>query len=318
MKMFRAAMLVLALAAVSAAQQEPLSPDPRDVPDPRETKDPRKVEDPRGKPLPPGGDQYSALQGKELYDALYAEGQETRLVAAFKEDGWNILGYIDSHCENWLALIEKGQDQNEAGKQKLLALQTKGRDLAGIADRALGDTRFSAYVQNFYGWNAEQRKAFREGQALYKEADTILAAAQSPQAALQAVTKLRQSIERSRPLGDTWGQSMALSVLGRIQLDNEQLAEATATMNDAVRLGREIRDLDSVWSGLGVKYQANARQGRFEDAKSALQEQYLIAMDLQDEATQKKVQHQLVELEQISGGKPGVGVIPNYGDKINK
>ena len=317
MKTLSAAMLVLALAAVGEAQQKP-TPDPRDVQDPREAKDPRNAADPRGEPLPPGGDQFSVLQGKELYDALYAKGEQTRLAMAFKEDGWNILGYIDMHCEGWLALLEKGEDQSEKGKQKILEIQAKGRDLAAIADRALGDTRFSAYVQNFYGWNAEQRKAFREGQALYKQAETILAAAASPQEALQAVTPLQQSIARSRPLGDTWGQSMALSALGRVQLDNQQLSAASATMNDAVRLGREIRDLDSVWNGLGVQYQANAREKRYEQAKAALQEQYLIALDLQDEAIQKKVQHQLVELEQIFGGKPMVEEKPEYDDKINK
>lgn len=317
MKTFCAAMLVLALAAVAEAQHKE-TPDPRNVPDPRESQDPRKTPDPRGEPLPPGGDQFSALEGKELYDALYAQGEETRLALAFKEDGWNILGYIDMHCEGWLALLEQGQDQTDAGKKKILEIQTKGRALAGIADRALGDTRFSAYVQNFYGWDADQRKAFREGQALFKQAETVLAAASSPQEALQAVTPLRQSIERSRPLGDTWGQSMALSALGRVQAENNQLTEAGATMNDAVRLGREIRDLDSVWTGLGVKYQTNARQNRYEDAKSALQEQYLIALDLKDEAIQKKVQHQLVELEQIFGGKPMVEEKPDYAGKINK
>jgi len=305
MKPYRAASLVLVLAAVCAAQQPP-STDPRNVPDPREVQDPRKAADPRGEPLPPGGDQFSVLEGKELYDALYAKGEQTRLAVAFKENGWNILGYIDTHCEGWLALLEDGQDKTEAGKQKILELQTKGRDVARIADLALGDTRFSAYVQNFYGWSADQRKAFREGQALFKQAETILGAAASPQEALQAVTPLRQSIERSRPLGDTWGQSMALSALGRVQEQNNQLAEAASTMNDAVRLGREIRDLDSVWNGLGVQYQVGARQNRYEEAKAALQEQYLIALDLKDDKTQKKVQHQLVELEQIFSGKPMV------------
>jgi hypothetical protein len=312
MKPYRAAPLLLVLAALcsgllaapSTRAQQPPTPDPRDVKDPREAKDPRTAGDPRGTPLPAGGDQFSALEGKALYDALYASGNEGRLAAAFKADGWNILGYIDTHCEGWLALLEQGADQKEEGKQKILEMQTKGRSLAATADRALGDTRFTAYVQNFYGWNAEQRKAFREGQALFKQAEGILAAANSPQEALAAVTPLRQSLERSRPLGDTWGQSMALAVLGRVQEQNDQLPEAQATMGDAVRLGREIRDLDSVWNGLAVQYQAGARARQYDAAKAALQEQYLIALDLQDEKIQQKVQHQLLELDQIFTGKP--------------
>jgi hypothetical protein len=295
---FRAAQLVLVLAAVCGAQQHPTT-DPRDAKDPRDATDPRNSADPRGKPLPAGGDQLSALQGKELYDALYATGDENRLAAAFKQDGWNILGYVDKHCEGWLALLEAGEDKKEDGRAKIAAMQAKGRKLAAIADRALGDTRFTTYVENFYGWNADQQKSFREGQALYHQAETIIGEAASAQAMLAAVTPLRQSLERSRPIGDTWGQCMALAALGHVQEQNNQLNEAYATMVDAVRLGREIRDLDSVWEGLGVQYEVSGRNMQYQPAKDALQDQYLIALDLKDEKVQQQVTHKLVELEQI-------------------
>jgi hypothetical protein len=295
---FRAAPLVLVLAAVCAAQQHP-STDPRDAKDPRTVIDPRNSEDPRGKPLPPGADQYAPLEGSNLYDAIYAAGDENRLVTAFKADGWNILGYIDKHCEGWLALLEAGEDKKEDGRAKIAAMQAKGRKLAAIADRALGDTRFTAYVENFYGWNPDQQKSFREGQALFHQAETVIGEADSAQAMLAAVTPLRQSIDRSRTIGDTWGQSMALAALGRVQEQNNQLSEAYATMNDAVRLGREIRDLNSVWEGLGVQYEVSGRQMQYQPAKDALQDQYLIALDLKDEKVQQQVTHKMVELEQI-------------------
>ncbi len=295
-KPLRAALAVLLLSGLSAAQQE--GKDPRDTEDPRDVEDPRRVPDPRGEPKA----RFEELEGKELWDALYAAGEEARLAVALRENGWQILGYIDSHCEGWLALVEGGEDSTSGGRAKIAEVQAKGLKLAEVADRALGDTRFMAYVQNFYGWDAGQRKRFREGQALFRQAVKLITESATAQEAMQALTPLQQSLERSRPLSDTWGQSMALVLMGRVQADNDQTTAALANLDEARRLGREIRDLSSVWDALAMRYETCVRLRQYEPAREALQEQFLIARDLGDERTGVHITRQLVELEQVIAG----------------
>jgi len=290
-KTLRTALALLLLAGLAAPQDT--GGDPRDVPDPREAADPRKAADPRGEPQ----DRFAVLEGKELYDALYEAGEEGRLSVALKTDAWQILGYIDSHCEDWLALIESGAEATEEGRARLASLQTKGRKLAEIADRALGDTRFMTYVQNFYSWDDAQQKSFREGQALYRQGARTISESRTPQEALAAITPLQQSVERSRPLSDTWGQCMALMLMARVQADNGQTGPALANLNEAHRLGREIRDLSSVWDSLALRFETSMVLGHFEEARGALQEQFLIARDLGDEKTGATITRQLVQLE---------------------
>ncbi|HEX5012291.1 MAG TPA: hypothetical protein VFY71_18025 [Planctomycetota bacterium] len=321
----RAALTILVLAGTLAAQQpypqgpKPMPPtpapapkppkpappakpklpesDPRNVPDPRDVPDPRKAADPRGTPQDP----YAQLEGEALYDALYDAGEDGRLAQVLKEDGWNILAYIDKHCEGWMALLENGADQTPEGKAKLEEMQAKGLKLAALADNALGDTRFTSYVTNFYAWDADQRKSFREGQDLYRKGAQLAAEAKSPQEAQYAMTSLQQSLEHSRPLSDTWGQSMTLSLMGRVQKANGMTDVAAGTMAQARELGRQIRDLPSVWDALAIQYEIAVARRQYQPARTALQEQYLITVDLKDEQAGALITQQLVELDKILG-----------------
>jgi len=282
----------LALLTAGAVAQVPSS-DPRDGEDPRVGEDPRTGEDPRAAEKDP----YALLTGKELYDALLKAGEDGKLKQAFHDEGWQILGYIDSRCEGWLALKEGGALATEEGKKQADDMQAEGRRLAAMADLALGDTRLVTYVTNFYGWNDEQQKRFREGQKLYRQAASIAREARSPEEALNALSPLQQSLGHARALGDTWGQTMALTLMGRIQADNKLFTECIATMREAVKLGREIRDIDAVWNGLAVQFETAVLQQQYEPAHDALQEQYLVARQLNDAQTEEKIVKQLVELD---------------------
>ncbi len=287
---------LLLLTAVAAAQQT--GSDPRDVQDPRDVPDPRDAHDPRGQPQT----HFEDLEGRELYEALWKAGDTLRLAQAFEQDGWQILPYIDSHCEGWMALLEQSADQTPDGQRRLAEMQAKGRKLAAVADQALGDTRFAVYVDNFYGWDPEQRRQFREGQKLFGQGAQLASEAETPQQLLNALTPLQQSLERSRPLGDTWGQSMALALIGRIQRENVLKPEARATLAEALRLGREIRDLSSVWDALALLYEMAMLELDHDVAKEALQEQYLIALDMGDDKTGEMITRQLVSLDSLMGG----------------
>ena len=318
-----ALLLLLPLAAAPRAQTPPAAPggpprnasddrpstDPRDVKDPRNIGDPRDTSDPRTTKDP-----YETLEGRDLYDALYAAGEIGRLKAALHDDGWQVLPYIDSHCEGWLSMVERGAADNEEGRKAMADMQAKGRKLADLADAALGDTRFTTYVSAFYGWTPEQQKQFREGQALYHDGEKLLSTATSPVEAKRALTPLQQSYERARPLGDTWGQSMAMALIARIQADNDMDAESRATAREAERLGREIRDLGSVWTALSVTFESAVGTREYEPARDSLQSQYLIARALNDEETADKVMRQLIDLN-ISFNMP---TKPMPGDEIGR
>lgn len=284
---------LLLLASLAAAQQA--GGDPRDVKDPRDVPDPRNVPDPRGKPQEPPQE----LVGRELYESLWAAGDELGLAQAFRRDVWRILPYIDGHCEGWLALVEQGAAQKEEGRKAMAEMQAKGRKLAAIADQVLVDSRFSAYVEAFYGWGPEQQASFREGQRLFGEGARLAAEAETPQELDLALTPLRQSLERSRPLSDTWGQSMALALIGRIERETRRYREARTTLEQARRLGREIRDVDAVFDSLGMLYELALLDKDKDAALSALQEQYLIAVDLGDAKLSEKLSRQMVELAQF-------------------
>jgi hypothetical protein len=285
------------------------STDPRDVKDPRDVGDPRDSSDPRTVKDP-----YETLEGKDLYEALYAAGEFGRLKSALHDDGWQVLPYIDSHCEGWLAMLERGAGDSEQGRKELADMQAKGRRLADLADAALGDTRFTVYVSNFYGWTPEQQKSFREGQSLYHDGEKLLSTATSPDEAKRALTPLQQSYERARPLGDTWGQSMALALMSRVQADNGMEKESRETAREAERVGREIRDLGSVWTALSVTFESAVGTREYEPARDSLQNQYLIAKALNDDETADKVLRQLVDLN-ISFNMP---MAPMPGEDVGK
>jgi hypothetical protein len=285
-----AAMAVLLTGLAGAQTKES---DPRFGEDPRKGKDPRTGDDPRATAKDP----YEGLEGKELLDALVKAGDDARLGEAFREQGWQILGYIDGFCEGWLALKERGALDTETGKKEADEMQATGRRLAVLADQVLGDTRLVAYVTSFYGWSDEQQKRFREGQKLYRDGATLVRQAKSPLEAAEAISPLQQSLGHARALGDTWGQSMALSLIGRVQADNREFQASTATMREAVAVGREIRDLDAVWNGLGTLYENSIEERAYEPAREALQEQYLLAKELGDVGTAEKIVKQLVELD---------------------
>jgi plasmid maintenance system antidote protein VapI len=286
-----APLLVLLLGGGLQAQNDEV--DPRLTEDPRETRDPRMESDPREVAIDP----LEAPPGPMLYDALYDAELEVRLATVFRENAWSLLSYIDGYCEAWLAMVERGDLETESGRARVEEVKAKGRRLALMADTAIGTSRFGLYVETFYAWNDGQQQLLREGQALYRDAIQQMRSAPSVQAAQTALTPLHQALSRARQISDTWGQAMALAAIGNLQASGGMLPEAHATLGEALRLGREIRDLDSVWDALSLRYELAMATRDYDRAAEALLEQHVIAQDVGDEAVVARVMQQLVNLE---------------------
>jgi hypothetical protein len=301
--------MLLAAAMSGPVRSQVSEADPRYADDPRQGSDPRGAADPRAGERDP----YLEPPGPKLFDLLYEAGDEGRLVEAMRTGAWALLPYIDTHCESWLSMIERGSRETETGRERLAELELKGRKLAALADGTLIDTQFSRYVDAFFGWDEEQQKQLREGQELYRRAVAIVEGAPDPQTAQTAMTPLRQALDRARGLGDLWGQSMTLAVMGTLQAQDGLETECRATMSEALRIGRSIRDMDSVWRALSMIYESAMRTYDFDAARQALQDQYLIATEVGDEAIGDSVLQQLVNLDLVEAterGERGVQELP--------
>ncbi|HYN63698.1 MAG TPA: hypothetical protein VES36_03760, partial [Candidatus Limnocylindrales bacterium] len=183
-----------------------------------------------------------------------------------------------------------------AAHDQLVAAEEKGRKLARFADETLVDTRFQKYVDTVFGWSVEQQKQYREGQELYRQGVAIASAAREAREALAALTPLQKALKRARLLGDDRTQSLALLSIGNLQAANRDEQAARDTMHEVLRLGREVRDLDSIWNALSVLYESGIRTLEWNLAEESLQEQYLIARDAGDEQAGQRVLLQLVNL----------------------
>jgi hypothetical protein len=167
-----------------------------------------------------------------------------------------------------------------------------------MADAILGDTRFSFYVDNITSWTEEQRQQFKQEQASFEMGMKIWRSAGTPGDAHAALTPMHQALSHARMLGDTWGEASTYSMIGRIQISTGQLLEGRRSIDHAIRVGRQIRDMDAVWDGLAISYEASVEMGSWEAAREALKDQYLISLEVGDEDTSTKLMTLLVEYDQ--------------------
>jgi hypothetical protein len=289
------ALLMGPLAAAQVAEQDPrYGDDPRVGQDPRLGDDPRVGEDPRD--VPP--DPYTVYEGTELFEALYNAGETGRLKIAMRENAWDLLPWIDSYCDRWLKLAERPEPISQTDLDLMQKAAAKGLELARMADASLGDTRFGFYVDNITSWNDEQRAQFKQEQKSFEMGMKIWRSAGTPADAHAALTPMNQALSHARMLGDTWGEASTYAMIGRIQISTGQLTEGRRSIDHAIRVGRQIRDMDAVWDGLAITYQASVELGSWEAAREALKDQYMISLEVGDEDTTEKLMSALVEYDQ--------------------
>ncbi len=269
--------------------------DPRDVKDPREVADPRDAADPRATTADP----REPLAGGKFLDALWAAGDEARLAASLRENAWSAFAYVDAQTAAWLELADRPDAGSAPAQEKLAALATKARRIAELADAALGDTQFSLLVATRLAWTAEQRAGHRQALADLSSGLQLAAGAPSADGQRGALTPLRKAHEALRVLGESHGQARAAVAIARIHFNNGEDAEARMAASGAAPAARAVRDLDLVWDALSLQYESCMRSGPIALAEEALRHQYLIALDLQDQATAAEVLQQLVEVDKL-------------------
>lgn len=292
--------------------------DPRNVEDPRRTSDPRRGNDPREETEKPGIEEaMEPLQGAELFEELYRGGNTGALSSAMAGSPWELTNYIDDLCTQWITMTRDKDGKPVAPTAESKALETKVREIARLADAGIGDTRFGFWVGTIFSMTPEQRVMREEQVKLLAQGERILESVPLKQETYRALTPLRQSLSRAQQLNDFLGQSRAHSLIGRVQLLNRSGAEARASGREAIRIGRSLRDMRSVWNGWATVMIASARLRDFQTAKDALTEQHNLAIAIGDEITADAILDQIIELERALGTvRDGTLII--YGRRLDQ
>ena len=155
--------------------------------------------------------QFVELAGKKDKDAL---------VALWKANPGAVLPVIDADLEGSLKDMEKGEAADSA---KVKEKQQRALFGAECAALATGHPILVDYASSFVGWNAEQKRQFRDGQKVYGASGEALA--KGDKAA--ALAKGKECIERASALGDWWGTAMGYDAVGRA-------AQALGGIDDAI------------------------------------------------------------------------------------
>lgn len=166
-----------------------------------------------------------------------------------------ILVVIDEDLEGSLSLWEAVGDGEPSMMDMELIAGHHERALwgAALATEVTGRAIFSDYASSFVGWNADEKRAFRGGQAAFGRARQAMAASEWD-AALAAG---KECTTLALPLGDWWGTAMGLSAEARAQLGKGDAVAALAAASRSRLLyqqlglaGSELGAVDSMLTAL--------------------------------------------------------------------
>jgi len=134
------------------------------------------------------------------------EGDKDLIIQSFRRHPSEVLPFVDQYLEHGLKLIEGNASDEQAMRQFRLGIQ-----FAQLASDALREPIFIEYAGNFASWNNDERRRFRQGQALYKEGARALKGGDAD----TARQRFQASLDLAEPLMDAWGTQMALCGLAR-------------------------------------------------------------------------------------------------------
>ncbi len=171
------------------------------------------------------------------YHAAAAAGDEAALVALWRAHPDAVLGTIDADLEGSLALREEAEAAGQPADESAIApLHARALFGARAAQLATGHPIFVDYVASFVGWDAEQRRSFRAGQAAFGEARAALKDGRHE----EALAAGRRCSERAAALGDWWGTAMGLTAQGQALAGLGRHEEAVVALSKARILHHDL------------------------------------------------------------------------------
>ena len=159
------------------------------------------------------------------------------------------------------------------------------------------DTRYVILVDRHLGWDESERAERLEALELVAQAEDLVEVAEAADELDRALTPLRQALELLGPLGDVPAESRALLLVARIESLDAAGGIDVQTLDEVLRLARPMRDLDTVWTTLGLQYEAAILDQDYDQAEEILLDQYQIAHETDDQDTVRQLTDRMLALE---------------------
>lgn len=237
----------------------------------------------------PNAPQDRGAEVTARYHEAAAEDDAASLVALWKEHPDLVLVTIDADLEGALSLRESEETPDE---EAISALHRRALFGARAADEATGHPILWDYVSSFVGWDGDEQKRFRAGQAAFGRARR--AAAEGDHAA--AAEAGLECVELAEPLGDWWGTAMGHSAHGRARLALGEHEAALVSLSRARMIYRDLGLFGSELSNLRGMIEALVALERFERARAALTQALALAASLGDDAARAELSDQLTRV----------------------
>jgi hypothetical protein len=220
---------------------------------------------------------------RKQFVELAAKQDKDALVALWKANPGVVLPVIDNDLEGSLKDMEKGE---AVDSPKVKEKQQRALFGAQCAELATGHPILCDYASSFVGWNAEQKRQFRDGQKVYHASSDALAKGDKP----AALSKAKECIERASALGDWWGTAMGYDAVGRAAQALGGLDDALTALTQARLLNHDLGLLDDEAEELGLIVDLCCATERWPRALAAVHDAQALAKVRGDDAAGKALE----------------------------
>lgn len=240
-------------------------------------------------PLPNDELEPDALRA--AYHECFDERAEGRLAQLWLDHRGLVLPTIDADLEGSLALWEQSPDAPDA--DAIARLHERALFGAQVASEVTSCPIFADYASSFVGWDDDQKRRFRAGQAAYGDAMTALRDGE-PAAALEAA---RACTEAAQPLGDWWGTAMGLSAEGLALSQLDRHDEALVASSRARLLYDQLGLVGSEYGCLRAMIEQLVALERWPRARVTIESAITTAETLGDERGAASLRKRLDEFD---------------------
>ena len=236
-----------------------------------------------------------AKEVRKQFVELAAKQDKDALVALWKANPGLVLPVIDNDLEGSLKDMEKGEPVDSP---KVKEKQQRALFGAQCAEIATGHPILRDYASSFVGWNADQKRQFRDGQKVYRASSEALG--KGDKAA--ALVKGKECIERASALGDWWGTAMGYDAVGRAAQALGGLDDALTALTQARLLNHDLGLFGDELEELSLIVDLCSATERWPRALASVQAAQSLAKAMGDETIQKALAEKEAKVRAKLGG----------------
>lgn len=214
-------------------------------------------------------------EAKTKFEGFFEKQDRAGCSALWKSYPHYVLRVIDADLEGSLMLRESSEKPDE---KRIAQLHERALWGARIAREATGHPLIADYAASFVGWNEQQRRQFRNGQAVYQRA----AGALSVGNVKDALEAGRETVERALPLGDWWGTAMGYGAMGEASRKGSEFEDALNHFSHARLIHHDLGLLEDELGNLRAMIELCNTLERWQRGLEAIHDAQAIAEFLGD------------------------------------